>query len=130
MIVEDKYDGTITVTEFLQAVEEPLKEEHLPVAKGKAIYTSLLGTSAKLSPAENVKIILLMEMENIRIAKKRGFEGIFTTNANRLTQHVSRMLDYQILRTIQVNQYEDDNGHRPFQGAPDDLVSEIAVKFF
>ena len=56
MIVEDEYDGTITVTEFLQAVEEPLKEEHLPVAKGKTIYTSLLGTSAKLSPVENVKV--------------------------------------------------------------------------
>ena len=71
-----------------------------------------------------------MEMENIRVAKTRGFEGIFTTNANRLTQHVSRILDYQILRAIQINQYEDNNGHRPFQDAPDDLVTEIAVKFF
>ena len=56
MNVEDEDVGTITVTEFLQAVEEPLKEEHLPVAKGKTIYTSLLGTSNKLSPAENVKV--------------------------------------------------------------------------
>ena len=69
-------------------------------------------------------------MENIRVAKRRGFEGIFTTNSNRLTQHVSRILDYEILRTIQINQYEDDTGHRPFAEAPDDLVTEIAVKFF
>ena len=47
-----------------------------------------------------------MEMENIRYGKLRGYEGIFTTNANRLTQHISRILGYQILSTIQVNQYE------------------------
>ena len=42
-----------------------------------------------------------MEMENIRYGKLRGYEGIFTTNANRLTQHISRILGYQILSTIQ-----------------------------
>ena len=71
-----------------------------------------------------------MEMENIRMAKKKGFEGIFTTNANRLTQHVSRILDYEILKTIQINQYEDAMGYRPFAEAPDDLITEVAVKFF
>ena len=56
MNVEDEDDGTITVTQFLQAIKEPLKVEHLPVAKGKIIYTSLLGTSAKLSATDNVKV--------------------------------------------------------------------------
>ena len=42
-----------------------------------------------------------MEMENIRVAKERGFTGIFTTNANRLTQHISKLLDYDILSSIQ-----------------------------
>ena len=46
----------MTVVEFLEAIEEPLKNEHLPAALGKTIYTSLLGTSAKVSPAENVKV--------------------------------------------------------------------------
>ena len=46
----------MSVVEFLQAVEEPLKDEHLPDALGKTIYTSLLGTSAKLSAAENVQV--------------------------------------------------------------------------
>ena len=49
----------MTVVDFLESVEEPLKDEHLPAALGKTIYTSLLGTSAKLSPAENVKVSLL-----------------------------------------------------------------------
>ena len=86
-----------------------------------------------------------MEQENIRIGEARGFRGIFTTNANRLTQLISRSLGYQILSTIQVdstsmpnlifsfaqvNQYEDIHGGRPFASAPDDLVTEVALKRF
>lgn len=44
-----------------------------------------------------------MEQENIRLGEARGFQGIFTTNANRLTQLISRSLDYQVLSTIQVS---------------------------
>ena len=56
MNINNETEVPMTVVEFLQAVEEPLKEEYLPAAKGKTIYTSLLGTSNKLSPAENVKV--------------------------------------------------------------------------
>ena len=59
-----------------------------------------------------------------------GYKGVFTTNANRLTQLISRSLDYMILSTVHVNQYEDDQGRRPFQSAPDDLVCEVAMKTF
>ena len=69
-------------------------------------------------------------MENIRVAKERGFTGIFTTNANRLTQHISRVLGYDLLERVQINQYEDENGTRPFAEAPDDLVTEVAYKKF
>ena len=48
----------MTVVEFIDAIEEPLKDQYLPEASGKTIYTSLLGTAANLSPAENVKVIL------------------------------------------------------------------------
>lgn len=71
-----------------------------------------------------------MEQENIRIGRERFYEGIFTTNANRLTQMISRTLGYQILSTIQVNQYEDSSGNQPFASAPDDLVTEVALKRF
>ena len=53
---EDK-EVPMTVVEFLQAIEEPLKDEYLPDALGRIIYTSLLGTSAKLTPADNVKVL-------------------------------------------------------------------------
>ena len=71
-----------------------------------------------------------MEQENIRSGQEKGYEGIFTTNANRLTQLISRSLEYEILSTVHVNQYEDENGSRPFASAPDDLVTEIAIKRF
>ena len=47
-----------------------------------------------------------MEQENLRLGRARGFQGIFTTNANRLTQLISRSLDYQILSSIQVEVVE------------------------
>ena len=45
----------MSVVEFLDAVEEPLKDAHIPPGKGNFIYTSLLGTAADLSTAENVQ---------------------------------------------------------------------------
>lgn len=76
------------------------------------------------------QVVLFMEMENIRHGMSRGYEGIFTANANRLTQHVSRALGYDVLASVQINQWEDANGSRPFAAAPDDLVTEVALKRF
>ena len=50
-------DSSLTVVDFLRAVEEPLKREHLPPGKGKFIYTSLLGTAAHLTTSENIKVV-------------------------------------------------------------------------
>ena len=119
-IADGEEEVPMSVVEFLDAVEEPLKDAHIPQGKGNFIYTSLLGTAADLSTAENVQasrdvfklccecltnqVAIYMEQENIRIGKARGFRGIFTTNANRLTQLISRSLGYQILSTIQVEE--------------------------
>ena len=46
----------MSVVEFLDAVEEPLKDAHIPPGKGHFIYTSLLGTAKDLSTAENVQV--------------------------------------------------------------------------
>ena len=104
----------MSVVEFLESVEEPLKEKHIPKEMGKFIYTSMLGTAKNLryefqfplkkafyssfffSPLENIRVALFMEQENIRKGRERGFLGIFTANANRLTQLISRTLKYQV----------------------------------
>ena len=46
----------------------------------------MMGTDAELSPAENVALIQLMEQETLKLAKSRGFIGVFTTNTNELTR--------------------------------------------
>ena len=50
-----KEEVPMYVAEFLDAVEEPLKDAHIPQGKGNFIYTSLFGTAADLSTAENVQ---------------------------------------------------------------------------
>ena len=50
----------MSVVEFLDAVEEPLKDQYLPEARGKTIYASLLGTAADLSPVDNVKVHFIL----------------------------------------------------------------------
>ena len=54
-IADGEEEVPMSVVEFLDAVEEPLKDEHIPQGKGNFIYTSLLGTAADLSTAENVQ---------------------------------------------------------------------------
>ena len=51
-------DSSLSVVEFLREVEEPLKETHLPLGKGKFIYTSLLGTAEHLDTSDNIKATL------------------------------------------------------------------------
>jgi len=62
------------------------------------------------SPAENIQVALFMEQENIRLGKEKGFMGIFTTNSNRLTQLISRTLNYQVTGSHDYLK----NSHHPF----------------
>jgi hypothetical protein len=41
-------DVPMSVVEFLEEIEGPLKEKHLPKEKKKFIYTSMLGTAKGL----------------------------------------------------------------------------------
>ena len=66
---KEEKEVPMTVVEFLQSVEEPLKDEHLPVGLGKTIYTSLLGTSSKVCAADNVKVIYRIYRKSIEIWK-------------------------------------------------------------
>ena len=64
----------MTVVEFLDAVEEPLKDEHIPQALGKTIYASLLGTAADLSASENVKVRVFYLVTYYFCSLERGFK--------------------------------------------------------
>lgn len=45
-----------------------------------------MGTDIILDAAANVEVITYMEQENLQLGKTRGFQGIFTSNTNPLTQ--------------------------------------------
>jgi len=45
-----------------------------------------MGTDNTLDSATNVEVITYMEQEVLQLGKTNGFEGIFTTNTNPLTQ--------------------------------------------
>ena len=66
----------MTVVEFLDAVEEPLKDEHIPQALGKTIYASLLGTAADLSASENVKVRVYLVTYYIICLLESGFKRL------------------------------------------------------
>jgi len=46
----------------------------------------MMGTEPALNAADNVDVIRFMEEEVLRLARRKSFDGIFTTNTSPLTQ--------------------------------------------
>ena len=76
----------MSVVEFMDAIEEPLKDQYLPEALGKTIYASLLGTAANLTPADNVKVTFsvtfaidtkLLSLTYLDINRKHAVQDIY-----------------------------------------------------
>lgn len=79
-----------------------------------------MGTCPKITAQENVAIIQKMEEENLILAKRKGFAGIFATNTSPLTQQLSSdIYGFQTMVDYQVNQYVCPDGRKPFENAPD-----------
>ena len=115
-------DSKLTVIfEFLESLEGPIRDGQLPKGLGQIFHTFMMGTNNQLTPAENVIIMKIMEDECLRLAKSRGFAGIFTTNTSPLTQQLGTdIYNYQVLLDYQVNKYVAPDGTKPFGKAPDD----------
>lgn len=74
------------VFDFLEYLEAPIRENKLPKGKGQVIHNSMMATSSHLNSAENVLVMRQMEEYCLRIAERKEFAGIFTTNTSPLTQ--------------------------------------------
>lgn len=117
------------VFEFLEYLEKPIRERKLPKGKGQIVHNFMMTTHGDLSPAENV--ILMREMEEycLRIARKKEYVGIFTTNTSPLTQQLGiDVYGYETLLTYQVNQYVAPDGTKPFGRAQDSQVAICSLK--
>ncbi|XP_041783947.1 mycosubtilin synthase subunit C [Anopheles merus] len=111
----------IIVFEFLEFVEGPIRDSQLPTGKNQILHSFMMGTCAELSAQENIEAMHFMESEVLKLARRRNFAGIFTTNTNPLTQQLgSNVYRYQTMLDYQVNQFVySADGTRPFAAAPD-----------
>lgn len=117
------------VFEFLEYLEAPIREGKLPKGKGEIIHNFMMTTSSELNPGENVIIMKAMEDYCLRLAKRREYAGIFTTNTSPLTQQLGTdVYGYETMLTYQVNQYNAPDGTRPFGKAPDSQIAICSLK--
>ncbi|XP_071559405.1 beta-alanyl-bioamine nonribosomal peptide synthetase ebony-like isoform X2 [Temnothorax nylanderi] len=119
----------MTVFDFLEYLEGPIRDYKLPKGKGKIIHSFMMGTSSDLNPMENVLVIRQMEEYCLQLTKRKEYIGIFTTNTSPLTQQLSTdVYGYETMLVYQVNRYETLDGNKPFGKVPDNQVAICSLK--
>ncbi|XP_058813264.1 beta-alanyl-bioamine nonribosomal peptide synthetase ebony [Topomyia yanbarensis] len=114
-------NNLVIIFEFLEYVEKPIREEKLPHGKNQILHSFMMGTCADLSAQENIEAMHFMESEVLKIANRRNFAGILTTNTSPLTQQLgSNVYKYESMLDYQINQWVYADGSRPFGKAPND----------
>ena len=66
----------------------------------------------------------------VRVSTQKFRVSVYTKKKILFFKSIQFKNSYFFLSIFQVNQYEDANGSRPFAEAPDDLVTEVALKWF
>lgn len=114
-------NNLVIIFEFLEYVEKPIREQKLPQGKNQILHSFMMGTCAELSAQENIEAMHFMESEVLKIAIRRNFAGILTTNTSPLTQQLgSNVYKYETMLDYKINQYVYSDGSRPFGKAGDD----------
>lgn len=123
-------DSKLTIVfDFLEYLEAPIRERKLPKGKGQIIHNFMMGTSSDLNAAENVIIMKEMEEFCLRLARRKEYAGIFTTNTSPLTQQLGMdVFGYETMMTYQVNRYSAPDGTKPFGKAPDSQLAICSLK--
>ncbi|CAL4123344.1 unnamed protein product, partial [Meganyctiphanes norvegica] len=91
-------------------------------AKNGWMHNVFLATHASLSPQDNVRLVVHLERELLRVANAKMFKGVFTINSNPLNQMVcEHYMGYSRQGSTKVSSfiYKDK---KPFQTLPDDLL--------
>lgn len=117
------------ILNFLEDCEASVRS-NLPKEVGTVLHSFMMGTLLELGPAENVELIQIMECENLKVAARKGYKAVFTTNSSTLTQQVcDDLLSYKVLGDYQVNLWVAPDGSMPFRDAPDTQHAVSTVKF-
>ncbi|XP_076059253.1 beta-alanyl-bioamine nonribosomal peptide synthetase ebony-like isoform X2 [Oratosquilla oratoria] len=114
---------------FLESCEAPVRQR-LPQGVGTVMHSFMMTTSPRVSPGENVVLIQVMEERNLKMAKEKDYQAVFTTNTSELTQHVcDDLLHYTVLADYQVNLWTAPDGTQPFAKALDTQRAVCTVKY-
>ncbi|XP_014614771.1 PREDICTED: tyrocidine synthase 3 isoform X2 [Polistes canadensis] len=127
---EVEIDSKLSIIfEFLEYLEKPIREKKLPKGRGQIIHNFMMATHADLAPGENVIIMGEMEEYCLRIARKKEYAGIFTTNTSPLTQQLAiDVYAYKTMLTYRVNEYVTPDNSKPFGKAPDSQLAICSLK--
>uniref|UniRef100_A0A336KE11 CSON009061 protein n=1 Tax=Culicoides sonorensis TaxID=179676 RepID=A0A336KE11_CULSO len=110
----------IIVFEFLEFLEGPIRDGQLPQGLNQILHSFMMGTKSDMNAQENIALMHFMESEVLKLAERKKFAGIFTTNTSPLTQQLGgSVYGYETLLDFPVNKYVYHDGSRPFGAAPD-----------
>lgn len=131
----------IVVFEFLEFLEGPIRYEdlnyfklkiiaqihfcsdrdnQLPEGVNQVLHSFMMATSSDLNAKENIAVMHFMENEVLKLARRKRFAGILTTNTSPLTQQLgSNVYGYKTMLEYPINQYIYHDGVKPFGKAPD-----------
>ncbi|KAK6633058.1 hypothetical protein RUM43_012801 [Polyplax serrata] len=117
------------IFEFLEFLEGPIRETKLPQGKNKVLHSFMMGSRTNLCPQVTIEVFFYMEEQVLNMARTKGFQGIFTSNTNALTQQLGcDVNNYEALLDYQVNQFVAENGTKPFASAPDSQRTIVSWK--
>ncbi|XP_076030624.1 beta-alanyl-bioamine nonribosomal peptide synthetase ebony-like [Oratosquilla oratoria] len=103
-----------------EVLEEEMKES-LKKEGGRWMHNLLLATHPSLHAKDNVRLVLHLEKELLRLTKAKHLAGVFTVNSNRLNQELCQhYLGYERHSSIRVVNFVY-KGRRPFASLPEDL---------
>lgn len=83
----------------------------------------MMATSPRLNGQQNIAVMHFMENEVLKLASRKQFAGILTTNTSPLTQQLgSNVYGYKTMLEYPINQYVYHDGSKPFGKAPDNKI--------
>jgi len=97
------------------------RDNQLPEGINQILHSFMMATSADLDAKENIGVMHFMENEVLKLAHRKKFAGILTTNTSPLTQQLgSNVYGYKTMHEYAINQYVyPHDGTKPFGKAPD-----------
>lgn len=105
------------------------KNKLKPSGTGQILHAFMMGTAENLNTKQNIGVMTFMESEVIKMAKEKGFKGIFANNTNPLTHQLCvNIFGFETLSEVQINKFTDQKGERPYKEASDAVKSVMMYK--